>query len=161
MVNLKVLQYLFDLFFKIYAMREFYTLSLTICYCLTKSEPNPDEAIIKRLDFINKNTHEKIMLPLSVTEMAILTNLGSNISKVIEFKDNNGTEREYPLHQLIRYAKESYFELAQFVVQIAQKYSLDIPMRTSQQMIEIPSAPQDLVTLELTGPAGKVDRDQK
>lgn len=133
-------------------MREFYTLSLTICYCLTKAETQPDESIIKRLDFINKNTHEKILLPLSVTEMAILTNLGSNISKVIEFKDNNGMEHEYPLHQLIRYAKESYFELAQFVVQIAQKYSLDIPMRMGQQTIEIPTAPQDLVSLEQAGP---------
>jgi len=145
---MKILQYLFDLFFKIYAMREFYTLSLTICYCLITAEEEPDEKILKRLDFIKQNTHESIMLPLSTTEMAILTNLGSNISKVIEFRNNDGIDREYPLHLLIKYAKESYFELATFVVKIGKKYSLDIPMRTGQQQeFVIPTAP-DLIQME-------------
>ena len=49
---MKILQYLFDLFFKIYAMREFYTLSLTICYCLITAEEEPDKEIMERLDFI-------------------------------------------------------------------------------------------------------------
>lgn len=87
------------------------------------------------------------MLPLSTTEMAILMNLGSNISKAIEFKDNTGKEREYPLHQLIRYAKASYFELAMFVTEIGKKYSLDIPMRHQQTTFEIPTAP-DLIGME-------------
>ena len=113
------------------------------------SEDEPDAAIIKRLEYIKQNTHEKILLPLSTSEMAILTNLGSNISKVIEFNDNHGRLREYPLHQLIRYAKESYFELAMFVVKIGKKYSLDIPMRGGQsEVFEMPSAPVDLIGLE-------------
>lgn len=148
---MKILQYLFDFFFKIYALREFYTLSLTICYCLIEAEDNPDKDIIKRLEYIKHNTHEKILLPLSTTEMAILTNLGSNIGKVIEFKDNQGRTREYPLHQLIRYAKESYFELAQFVIKIGKKYSLDIPMRSQQSgTFEMPVVP-DLVQMEKDG----------
>jgi uncharacterized protein Veg len=147
-MGMKILQYLFDLFFKIYAMREFYTLSLTICYCLITAEETPDQQIIKRLDFIKDNTHEKIMLPLSTCEMAILTNLGSNIGKIIEFKDNNGRDREYPLHVLIKYAKESYFELATYVVEIGKKYSLDIPMRGQQgQVFEIPTVP-DLIDMD-------------
>jgi hypothetical protein len=99
------------------------------------------------LKFIRDNTHEKIMLPLSTTEMAILTNLGSNISKAIEFRDNNGREREYPLHLLMRFAKESYFELATFVTEIGKKYSLDIPMRQQQTTFEIPTAP-DLISMD-------------
>jgi hypothetical protein len=128
-------------------MREFYTLSLTICFCLTTAEESPDSKIIERLKFIRDNTHEKIMLPLSTTEMAILMNLGSNISKAIEFKDNTGKEREYPLHKLIQYAKASYFELAMFVTEIGKKYSLDIPMRQQQMTFEIPTAP-DLISME-------------
>jgi len=87
------------------------------------------------------------MLPLSTTEMAILMNLGSNISKAIEFKDNSGKEREYPLHKLIQYAKASYFELAMFVTEIGKKYSLDIPMRQQQMTFELPTAP-DLISME-------------
>jgi hypothetical protein len=120
---------------------------LTICFCLTTAEEEPDQSIITRLKFIRDNTHEKIMLPLSTTEMAILTNLGSNISKAIEFRDNNGREREYPLHLLMRFAKESYFELATFVTQIGKKYSLDIPMRQQQTTFEIPTAP-DLISMD-------------
>lgn len=93
--------------------------------------------------------------------MAILTNLGSNIGKVIEFRDNNGKDREYPLHQLIQYAKESYFELATFVTKIGKKYSLDIPMRGSQQEFIMPSAPQDLIELEQTEPQPPPKRGQK
>lgn len=92
------------------------------------------------------------MLPLSTTEMAILTNLGSNISKVIEFRNNDNIDREYPLHQLIMFAKESYFELATFVTKIGKKYSLDIPMRTgAQQEFVIPTAP-DLIQMESRPP---------
>lgn len=132
-------------------MREFYTLSLTICYCLITAEENPDQEIIDRLNFIKENTHEKVRLPLSTTEMAILSNLGSNIGKVIEFKDNDGRDREYALHTLIKYAKESYFELATFVVKIGKKYSLDIPMRTQQgQVFEMPTAP-DLIAMDKDG----------
>jgi hypothetical protein len=123
------------------------TLSLTICFCLTTAEEAPDARIIERLKFIRDNTHEKIMLPLSTTEMAILMNLGSNISKAIEFKNNLGKEQEYPLHKLIQYAKASYFELAMFVTEIGKKYSLDIPMRQQQMTFEIPTAP-DLISME-------------
>jgi hypothetical protein len=149
---MQILNYLFILFFKVYSMREFITLALTICYCLIAAEDKPDQKIIKRLDYIRDNTHEKILLPLSVTEMAILSNLGSNISKVIEFKDNNGKVREYPLHQLVRYSKDSYFELAKFAVEIAKKYSLDIPMRTGQEAFELPVAPPDLIGGDAAGP---------
>jgi len=93
--------------------------------------------------------------------MAILTNLGSNIGKVIEFRDNNGKDREYPLHQLIQYAKESYFELATFVTKIGKKYSLDIPMRGAQQDFVMPTAPQDLIELEQTQPSAPPKRDKK
>lgn len=130
-------------------MREFYSLSLTICYCMITSEENPDQEILKRLDYIKNNTHEKILLPLTTSELIILTNFGRGIGRPIEFTDNDGVVREYSLHQLIRYAKESYFELSQFVVKIGKKYSLDIPMRGQQEVFQIPTAP-DLIAIEGT-----------
>lgn len=111
-------------------MREFYTLSLTICYCLVTAEDTPDSDIVRRLDYIREHTHPKINLPLATTELIILTNLGRGISGLVEIQDNLGRTVEYPLHQFIRYAKESYFELAKFVTKIGKKYSLDIQMRS-------------------------------
>jgi len=140
---MRVLQYLFDLFFKIYALREFYTLSLSICYCLVSVEDNPDTEIQKKLDFIKENTHPKLMIPISTAELIILSNMGKGIGTTVEFKDNTRKTREIPLHLVIKYAKESYFELAQYVVQVAKRYSLDIPMKPSSAVFEIPemSAP--------------------
>lgn len=150
MNDLKVLQYLFDLFFKIFAMRELYTLSMSICWCLIEAEEDPDKPMIKRLEFVKDNTHEKLMIPLSTTELIILTNIGQrNFSKSVEFKDNKGKTRELPLYVIIKYAKESYFELARFVVKIAKKYSLDIPVRPAAGgMMELP----DLMGTESPAP---------
>jgi len=137
---MKVLQYLFDLFFRIFAMRELYTLSMSIAWSIIEAEEEPDKSTIKKLEFIKDNTHEKLLIPLSTAEIIILTNIGNrNFSKPIEFKDNKGKTREMPLHVIIRYTKESYFELARFVVNIAKKYSLDIPIRSPVgSMMELP-----------------------
>jgi len=138
----KVLQYLFDLFWKIYALREFYTLSLTICFGLISAEDSPDQEILEKLNYIKDNTHDKLKIPLSVAELIILTNYSRQIGKTIEFKDNDGKTREFALWMIIRYAKESYFELAKYVVKVAKKYSLDIPMKpTAGTTIEIPTLP--------------------
>lgn len=127
-------------------MRELYTLSMSICWCLIEAEEEPDQGMIKRLEFVKNNTHEKLMIPLSTCELIILSNIGSRqFSKGVEFKDNRGKTRELPLHIIIKYAKESYFELARFVVKIAKKYSLDIPVRTGAGgFMEVP----DIMTAE-------------
>lgn len=137
---MKILQYLFDLFWKIYSLREFYTLALTVCFGLISAEDEPDAEILKRLVFIRDNTHAKLQIPLSVAELIILTNYSRKIGNMVEFKDNDGQTKDYPLWMVVRYTKESYFELAQFVVKIAKKYSLDIPMKPSTGTIEIPTA---------------------
>lgn len=113
---------------------------MSIAWSLIEAEEDPDKGMIKRLGFIKDNTHEKLLIPLSTCELIILTNIGSrNFSKPIEFKDNRGKTRELPLYIIIRYAKESYFELARFVVKIAKKYSLDIPVRPAAGgVLELP-----------------------
>lgn len=105
-----------------------------------EAEDEPDKGAIKKLEFIKNDTHEKLLIPLSTTELIILTNLGQrNFSKTIEFVDNKNKTRELPLHIIIKYAKESYFELARYVVKVAKKYSLDIPVQAGMRgMMDIP-----------------------
>jgi hypothetical protein len=125
-------------------MREFYSLSLTIAFSLVTAEDNPDDEIVEKLNYIKDNTHTKLNMPLTTTEMIILRNLGSPFSKTIEIRDNTNSVRELPLYTIIRYAKESSFEIARCVVKIAKKYSLDIPMRPSTGAIDIPTVPEML-----------------
>lgn len=123
---------------------------MSIATCLIETEEDPDEEMIKRLNYIKDNTHEKLLIPLSTVELIILTNIGNRqFSKPVEFKDNRGKTRELPLHIIIKYAKESYFELARFVVKIAKKYSLDIPVRPAAgAVMELP----DLMGTESPSP---------
>ena len=138
---MKIMQYLTDYFFKIYALREFYYLCLTICECLTEVEEKPDQQIVERLSYIKQNTHQRLLIPLSTAELIILTNMGSNINKPIEFMNNSGESKELLFWVIHKYAKESYNETAKYVVRIAKKYSLDIPFRGGGGAIEIPNMP--------------------
>lgn len=120
------------------ALREFYTLSLSIAYCLIESEPKPDVVVQNRLNYIREHSHEKLDLPLAITEQIILRNLGGNMNKSIEFKDNKGVTQEMPLSIIIKYAKDSYFDIAMLVTNIAKKYDVSIPVRGEVGMMEIP-----------------------
>ena len=111
-------------------MVQFNTLSMSIAWCMLEAEDEPDTASIAKLEYIKDNTHAKLLIPLSTAELIILTNIGQrNFSKTVEFVDNKGKTHEMPLHLIIHYAKESYFELARYVVKVAKKYSLDIPTK--------------------------------
>lgn len=120
-------------------LREFYTTSLSIAYCLVATEDKPDEDVLKRLEFLRENTHEKLNLPIAMTELIILTNLSKGLGRPIEYKDNNNKTVEMDLGRIIKYAKDSYFELAQIVIKIAKKYDVSIPMRGDTGVMDIPS----------------------
>lgn len=136
---MKFMQYLIDLFFKIFALREFYTLSLSIAYCLIESEPKPDEEVQTKLNYIREHSHANLDLPLAITEQIILRNLGANMSKSVEFKNNKGVTQEMPLNIIIKYAKDSYFDIAMLVTKIAKKYDVSIPIRGEVGMMELPT----------------------
>jgi hypothetical protein len=118
---------------------KFYTTSLSIAYCLVATEDKPDDEILKRLEYLRENTHEKLNLPIAMTELIILTNLSKGLGRPIEFRDNNNKTIEMDLGRIIKYAKDSYFELAQIVIRIAKKYDVSIPMRGDTGVMDIPS----------------------
>ena len=83
------------------------------------TEDHPDEDILHRLEYLRENTHAKLNLPIAMTELIILTNLSRGLGRPIEYKDNNNKTVEMDLGRIIKYAKDSYFELAQIVIKIA------------------------------------------
>lgn len=103
------------------------------------TEDKPDDEILNRLEYLRENTHEKLNLPIAMTELIILTNLSRGLGRPIEYKDNHNKTVEMDLGRIIKYAKDSYFELAQIVIKIAKKYDVSIPMRGDTGVMDIPS----------------------
>lgn len=68
------------------------------------------------------------------------------MNKSVEFKNNKGVTQEIPLNVIIKYAKDSYFDIAMLVTQIAKKYDVSIPIRGEVGMMEIPSFKTDVPT---------------
>lgn len=71
-------------------------------------------------------------------EQIILRNLGANMNKSVEFKDNKGVTQEMPINQIVKHAKDSYFRIAILVTHIAKKYDVSIPIRGEVGKLEIP-----------------------
>ena len=61
------------------------------------------------------------------------------MNKSVEFKNNKGVTQEMPLNVIIKYAKDSYFDIAMLVTKIAKKYDVSIPIRGEVGMMDIPS----------------------
>lgn len=120
--------------------RPFYpitTLLIKLVRALIQSEPEPDDKIVKRLNWITEHTHDDVDTHISVVELAVFRNLNKGLQKEIEFENN----KEYNLVQLYKYLDEITAELTIMVVKIAKKYSIDMPMQqfnagNSQQEIK-------------------------
>jgi hypothetical protein len=90
---------------------------------LINSEPEPDIKVKKRLKWIYEHTHSRVNCHLSIVELVVFRNLDKGISKEIEIGN-----KTFYLAELYNYLDEISKELANIVVEIAKKYSLDIPM---------------------------------
>jgi hypothetical protein len=119
--------------------RPFYpvtTLLIKLVRALIQSEPEPDDEIVKRLNWITEHTHEDVDTHISVVELAVFRNLNRSLNKEIELG-----HKEYDMVQLYKYLDEITAELTIMVIKIGKKYSIDMPMQqfnasNSQQEIK-------------------------
>lgn len=101
------------------------TLLIKIVEALLSSENNPDEKIRERVDWIYANTHDKVRQPLSIVEFVVFTNIQKsfNLQRQVEIGRN-----QYYLIELYKYLNEIEKELSQIAIQIAKKYTFEIPI---------------------------------
>ena len=99
------------------------TLLIKIVEALINSEPEPDKKIMNRIKWIYENTNEKVEAHLSIVELVVFRNLDKGVNKEIEIG-----EKTFYLAELYNYLDEISKELTNIVIEIAKKYSLDIPM---------------------------------
>ena len=97
---------------------------LKICESLITSEPEPDEEVLARLDWLYKFTNKEIRTKLPIIEMVILKNINRGLEGEI---DVNG--ESFKIGDLYAYVDEVDRELAMIVTKIAKKYNLDVPLQ--------------------------------
>lgn len=98
------------------------TIFIKIVSALIASEPDEDKIMSDRVQWIYKNTHEKVKMPLSLIELAVFKNLDRGLNREIEIGNKN-----FSLIDLYQYLDQVTLELSNIVVAIAKKYSLEIP----------------------------------
>lgn len=99
------------------------TILIKLVEGLINSEPEPDIKVKKRLKWIYENTHSNVRCHLSIVELVVFRNLDKGISKEIEIGN-----KTFYLAELYNYLDEISKELSNIVIEIAKKYSLDMPV---------------------------------
>jgi len=99
------------------------TLLIKLVEAIITSEPEPDEKIKARVKWIYENTHEEVEESLPIIELAVFKNLDRGLNREIDVG-----EKTHSLIILYKYLDEVAKELSTIVIQIARKYSIDIPL---------------------------------
>lgn len=99
------------------------SLLIKLVEALISSEPEPDEKMRERLKWIYENTHIKVKENLSIIELAVFKNLDRGLNREIDIGN-----KTFNLTQLYKYLDEVSKELTKIVIEIAKKYSLDMPI---------------------------------
>jgi hypothetical protein len=99
------------------------SLLIKLVESLIASEPEPDVKNQKRLDWIYANTNKAVEVSLPIVELAVFKNLDRGLSREIEIGD-----KTFHLVELYKYLDEISKELTTMVIEIAKRYSIDIPL---------------------------------
>jgi hypothetical protein len=98
---------------------------LKMMSALINSEPVKNEEIEKKINWIRENIHEKIMMPISIIEYIVFNNIGKtkNFDREIDIK-----HKSFHLIFLYKVLDDISNELTTLAVEIAKRYSLDMPI---------------------------------
>jgi hypothetical protein len=110
--------------------RPFYPISTSlvkIVDSLISSEPEPDKKHRERLKWIYDNTHSRVNKPIAIVELAVFKNLDKGLNREISLGSD-----DFLLIDLYRILDEVSLELSRMVIEIAKKYSIDIPLNVMQ-----------------------------
>jgi methyltransferase-like protein len=90
---------------------------------------------LKRLEFIKNNTSTKLNTPYFIIVHSIARNMARPLSFPIEVKTGKRHTREFELGELIQELEEAHIKINEIEQQIAQNYSIDIPLNQQGQAI--------------------------
>jgi hypothetical protein len=96
---------------------------IKVVEALISSEPEKDEETLNRVKWIYENTHEDVYIPLSIIELAVFKNLDRGLNREIDIKN-----KSFNLVELYKILDEITLELTRITINIAKKYSVDLPV---------------------------------
>lgn len=99
------------------------TTLIKLVEALISSEPEPDKKHKDKLKWIYENTSEEINCSLSIVELIVFKNIDKGVSFEVSIGD-----KYFELSKLYYTLDEINKELCRIVIEIAKKYSVDIPM---------------------------------
>jgi hypothetical protein len=99
------------------------SLLLKMVEAIIHSEPEPDNKNLDRLKWIYSNTHKEVEESLPIVELAVFKNLERGLNREIDIGN-----KSFYLVELYKYLDEISKELSNIVIEIAKKYSLDLPL---------------------------------
>ena len=87
------------------------------------SEPEPDKKNLDRLKWLYDNTNKEVEESLPIVELAVFKNLERGLNREIDIGN-----KSFYLVELYKYLDEISKELSNIIIEIAKKYSLDLPL---------------------------------
>lgn len=108
------------------------TLLIKLVSSLIEAEPEPDKKMTDRVEWIYRHTADEVDIPLAIVELAVFKNLDRGLNREIEIGN-----KTFNLTELYFILDDIALELSKMVIQIAKKYSLDIPIIQTSQVQKI------------------------
>jgi hypothetical protein len=121
-------------------VRSNYNGILHICLEIVKAHMRVDTSpeiknLLKKLEYIKDNTSKKLNTPYFVVVHVIARNMNKPLTFPIEVKVGDRKTREFELGELIEELEEAHIHINEIQQEIAQNYSIDIPVTSQGQAI--------------------------
>lgn len=111
---------------------------------VVRGEDQPDQKLIKELNWIKNHTSEKLNTNYFVIVHTIARNMAKPLTAPIEVKVSERKTKEFELGELISELEEAHIRVNQLVREVAKKYSLDIMLGGGGAgIIQIPDIPME------------------
>jgi hypothetical protein len=99
-------------------------------------DPTPENKnLLKKLEYIKDYTSKNLMTPYFVVVHVVARNMHRPLSFPIEVKTGNRRTTEFELGELIRELEEAHIRINEIQQEVAQNYSIDIPLSGQGQAV--------------------------
>jgi len=105
---------------------------------IIKAEDQPNEILLKRLNWIKDNTTEMLHTNYFIIVNTLARHMHQGLDSPIEIKIGRGRTMEMSLGELISELEDAHININEVVREVAKKYSLDIPFKSTGFQTDIP-----------------------
>jgi hypothetical protein len=98
---------------------------------ILKAEDQPNMPLIKRLEWIKNNTTSRLRTNYFIIVNILMRKMHYSLEAPIEIRVGRGRTTECSLGEIIAELEESHIKINEIVREVAKRYSIDIPFKTT------------------------------